>query len=146
MVCLQNIPEGFVSTGLGFRHWRISDSGPGLQPQISEEPGPSPGQAVSILEALGPGMCMEANSTKSIVTFHPLALSFGLMCAPTHSLSLYLCLSPNYPYLMCTHHTHTHFFLNDLRVITQIVRLPRWCWGKETASQCRRCKRCGYDP
>ena len=24
--------------------------------------------------------------------------------------------------------------------------LPRWCSGKESTCQCRRCKRCGFDP
>ena len=23
--------------------------------------------------------------------------------------------------------------------------LPRWCGGKESACQCRRCRRCGFD-
>ena len=26
------------------------------------------------------------------------------------------------------------------------VGLPRWCSGKESTCQCRRCKRCGFDP
>ena len=25
-------------------------------------------------------------------------------------------------------------------------RFPRWCSGKESPSQCARCKRCGFDP
>ena len=65
-------------------------------------------------------------------------------------LTHYLCVSvsPQTTPTLCarTTHTHTHFFLNDLRAITHTVGLPRWCWGKETPSQCRRCKRCGYDP
>ena len=26
------------------------------------------------------------------------------------------------------------------------IGLPRWCSGKESTCQCRRCKRCGFDP
>ena len=36
-------------------------------------------------------------------------------------------------------HTHNGFFFMS-RV------LPKWCSGKESACQCRRCKSCGYNP
>ena len=37
-------------------------------------------------------------------------------------------------------------FLLNLSSATTVLGLPRWLSGKEPTCQCRRCKRCGFDP
>ena len=39
-----------------------------------------------------------------------------------------------------------YFFLFLNWSIINLHGLPRWCRGKESACQCRRCKRCSFDP
>ena len=74
-------------------------------------------------------------------------LGLGLFVRITHKIPIFLYEKKKISFqsiLLCF---LLYFNLHiDLCLCQQFGRLPRWLCGKESACQCRRCKRCGFNP